>query len=82
MFHGELVKKATCILFVLLGLALYVPSRAAGHADTTAAQRDAQKNARKSQKEYRREQKKARKSQNKAMKNWEKQHPTARSRPA
>jgi len=78
----EPVKKVTaCILLILLGLALCASPGAVAHADTSSAQRTAQKNSQSSQKKYlkqqKKAQKKAQKSQKKAMNNWKKQHPTA-----
>lgn len=79
LLNGELVKKVTAfILFILLGLALSVPTVA--HAGTNPSQRAAQKRSqkayKKSMKQQKKAQKKAQKSQKKAMKDWKKTHRT------
>ena len=63
-------KAAAYALFILLGLALFVPPVA--HASAFSAQQSWKKYMKQQQKA----QKKAQKSQLKAMKNWNKQHHT------
>jgi len=77
LFRGEPVKKVTAFfLFVLLGLALSVPTIA--QAGTKSAQQRATKNSQKGYKKTLKQQKKSQKknmkSQKKATKNWKKQH--------
>jgi hypothetical protein len=63
-------KAAAYTLFILLGLALFVPPAAQARAHS------AQQNSKKYMKQQKKAQKKAQKSQMKAMKNWNKQHHT------
>jgi hypothetical protein len=63
-------KAAPYTLFILFGLALFVPPIA--HASAHSAQQ----NSKKYIKQQNKAQKKAQKSQAKAMKNWNKQHHT------
>lgn len=73
------MKKVTAfILFILLGLALSVPTvvHAGPNSSQSAAQKRSQKAYRKSMKQQRKTQKKAQKSQKKAMKDWKKTHRT------
>ena len=72
LFHGELVKRVTAhVLLVLLGLTLSVPAIA--DSDSTAAQRAAQKNAqKKAQKQSQKQSKKSLKQQKKAQKTAQK----------
>jgi hypothetical protein len=62
-------KAAAYILFILLGLAVFVPP--AAHARAHSARQSS-----KYMKQQKKAQKKAQKSQMKAMKNWNKQHHT------
>ncbi len=66
------------LLFVLLGLALAVPTVA--HARTVSAQSEAQKKTqkywKKAGKQQAKQQKKQLKAQRKAAKKWNKDHPT------
>ena len=76
MFHGQLVRKVTAyIVIMLLGLALFVPAIA--YAGANSAQRKAQKNSKKSWEKYMKEQKNSKQSQKKAMENWNKHHQTS-----
>lgn len=73
------MKKVTaCILFVVLGLALFAPAIAG--AGTNRATTEQQKNSQKTWKKYNKQQakaqKKQRKEQEKATKKWRKNHPT------
>jgi hypothetical protein len=77
LIRGEPVKKVTAFfLFVLLGLALSVPTIA--QAGTNPAHQKATKNSQKAYKKTLKQQKKSQKknmkSQTKATKSWKKQH--------
>ena len=70
------MKKITsCIVLILLGLALSGPTVA--HARAKSAERTAQKNAKKAAKRNAKQVKRDRKMSQKATKDWKKHHPTS-----
>ena len=74
------MKKITAfILFILLGLALSVPTVAPARPNTHyKGSKNAQKQYKKSMKQQKKQQKKARKAQKRAQKDFRKQHPHGR----
>jgi hypothetical protein len=78
LLHGELVKKVpACVLFILLGQPLFVPTVA--RADTNSAQPKPRNSMKKYMKHQKKEQKRAQKSQKRAVKNWKKRHQAGQS---